>query len=184
MGMFRNPDLVSILFFNVKKQKKRMKNKLKGEIMEEESREKEKQDLQTAIEKLDGIDEKLDEHNKDIKDYVEERIGLIETQVESNTKQINRAKKELADYRNQTNELLELMKTTEENVKILIDSDKDTIYYIIMQTYRECMEEREIDLSTLQNVERMYKKYMEEIEDNDDFIEKLMNEMRNLPIKK
>ena len=53
-----------------------------------------------------------------------------------------------------------------------------------MQTYRECMEEREIDLSTLQNVERMYKKYMEEIEDNDDFIEKLMNEMRNLPIKK
>lgn len=168
----------------VREQKKKMKNKLKGEIMEEESREKEKQDLQTAIKKIDGIDEKLDEHNKDIKDYVEERIGLIETQVESNTKQINRAKKELADYRNQTNELLELMKTTEENVKILIDSDKDTIYYIIMQTYRECMEDREIDLSTLQNVERMYKKYMEEIEDNDDFIEKLMNEMRNLPIKK
>ena len=84
----------------LREQKKKIKNKLKGEIMEEESREKEKQDLQTAIEKLDGIDEKLDEHNKDIKDYVEERIGLIETQVESNTKQINRTKKELADHCN------------------------------------------------------------------------------------
>lgn len=168
----------------VRDHKKEMKNKIKGELLEEESREKDKQDLQTAIEKIDGIDEKLDEHNKDIKDYVEERIGLIETQVESNTKQINRAKKELESYRNQTSELLEIMKTTEENVKILIDSDKDTIYYIIMQTYQQCMQERKIDLSTLQNVERMYKKYMEEIEDNDDFIEKLMNEMRHLPIKK
>ena len=182
--------VVSVVMFSVpiikylKEKKNAAKDKIKSEVLKEEDEEKTKKDIETAISKIEGIDEKLDDHTNKIKEYVDERIGLIETQVKANTKYINRSKNEMENYRTRTEELLDIVKKTEENVKILIDSDKDTIYYIIMQTYRKCIDENEIDLSTLQNVERMYKKYIEEIEDVDDFIEKLMNEMRELPIKK
>ena len=182
--------VVSVVMFSVpiikylKEKKNAAKDKIKNEVLKEEDEEKTKKDIETAISKIEGIDEKLDDHTNKIKEYVDERIGLIETQVKANTKYINHSKNEMENYRTRTEELLDIVKKTEENVKILIDSDKDTIYYIIMQTYRKCIDENEIDLSTLQNVERMYKKYIEEIEDVDDFIEKLMNEMRELPIKK
>ena len=68
----------------------------------------------------------------------------------------------------------------------MLDSDCETIRSFIMSEYCKWVEDKgEIDLITLQNIERMYKKYLEEVGENtDEFIDKLVNEIRQLPTKK
>ena len=81
------------------------------------------------------------------------------------------------------NKILDSIDNIMKNIHILIDSDKETIRSFIMSEYYK-WEGKVIDLITLQNIERLYKKYLEELGDeSDDFIDKIMTELRNLPTK-
>ena len=69
--------------------------------------------------------------------------------------------------------------STNKNVSLLIESDKEDIKAYITDEYNKWSEKEYIDLISLQSIEARYAKYVEE--KGNGFVKKLMTEIRNLP---
>ncbi|MDY5873608.1 MAG: hypothetical protein SPK36_02335, partial [Bacilli bacterium] len=111
------------------------------------------------------------------------KIKKVQCNVESNDIEIDKIENKINGYQMNINKILDSIDNIMKNINILIDSDKETIRSFIMSEYYK-WEGKVIDLITLQNIERLYKKYLEELGDeSDDFIDKIMTELRNLPTK-
>lgn len=73
----------------------------------------------------------------------------------------------------------------ESRIGELLRSDVDYIKAYITDAYNKYVtEEQHIDLLTLQNVESVYNRLLEETGTEDEFLSKLMRELRNLPTTK
>jgi chromosome segregation ATPase len=73
----------------------------------------------------------------------------------------------------------------EEQISVLINSDVEYIKAYITDAYdRYVTTEKNIDLLTLQNIESVYNHVLQETGEEDEFLAKLMREIRNLPTTK
>jgi predicted nucleic acid-binding Zn-ribbon protein len=73
----------------------------------------------------------------------------------------------------------------ERQIGDLLRSDVDYIKAYITDAYNKYVkEEQHIDLLTLQNVESVYNRLLEETGSEDEFLSKLMRDLRNLPTTK
>lgn len=73
----------------------------------------------------------------------------------------------------------------ESQIDLLFKSDKEYFRAFIMEGYDKYVKtEKSIDLVSLQNLENIYNKYLEEDGGKDEFLAKLMKELRDLPTTK
>ena len=155
-------------------------------VISRQKNEKESKDLETLLNKMTSLENKFDTQTNEIKAYVDEKCDMLDTRVTGNEKNVRKLRNEVMDYKQTTDKILETIHEIDNKIEVLIDSDKETIRTFIMTEYNKWVgEKKEIDLLSLQNIERLYKKYLEELdEDGDEFIEKLIKELRNLPTKR
>lgn len=77
------------------------------------------------------------------------------------------------------------IKKIESQINLLFLTDKEYVRsYIIEGHVKYVKNEHRIDLISLQNLEAVYNRYLEEGGVNDEFLAKLMKELRNLPTTK
>ena len=132
---------------------------------------------------MNSLEETIEQQNIEMKKYVDNKIKKVQCNVESDNAEIDKIEDQIKGYQMNINKILDSIDNIMKNIHILIDSDKETIRSFIMSEYYK-WEGKVIDLITLQNIERLYKKYLEELGDeSDDFIDKIMTELRNLPTK-
>ena len=73
----------------------------------------------------------------------------------------------------------------ESQINVLITSDVEYIRAYITDSYKKFVKElHHIDLMSLQNVESIYNRFLLETGSEDEFLSKLMRELRNLPTTK
>lgn len=73
----------------------------------------------------------------------------------------------------------------ESQINVLITSDVEYIRAYITDSYKKFVKElHHIDLMSLQNVESIYNRFLQETGSEDEFLSKLMRELRNLPTTK
>ena len=73
----------------------------------------------------------------------------------------------------------------ESQINVLITSDVEYIRAYITDSYKKFVKElHHIDLMALQNVESIYNRFLQETGSEDEFLSKLMRELRNLPTTK
>lgn len=174
------------LYKLIKKTKNEMDQRTKDKVLEDKKREEEAESLEVLIDKMASLESKFDQQSNELRSYVDDRLETVTTRIEGNEKLVKKLRTEVMDYKNTTDKILETIHKIDEKIGILIDSDKETIRTFIMTEYNKwVIDKKEIDLISLQNIERLYTKYLEEIGDSgDEFIEKLIKELRNLPTKR
>lgn len=190
-GTFISVSLALVLgaIFIIKKfmkTKKDYDSSHKKKILEEQKQEKNTENVQHIYDKVSELELKIDDQGKELKEYFDERCDLLETRVTATERLTEDLTNYVRESRMLLNNISETLDSTNNSINILIDSDCQTIEAFIMSEYCKWVEDKkEIDLISLQNIEKMYKKYLEEVgENNDKFIEKLVMELRNLPTKK
>lgn len=73
----------------------------------------------------------------------------------------------------------------ESQINVLITSDVEYIRAYITDSYKKFVKElHHIDLMSLQNVESIYNRFLQETGSEDEFLSKLMRELRDLPTTK
>ena len=73
----------------------------------------------------------------------------------------------------------------ESQINVLITSDVEYIRAYITDSYKKFVKElHHIDLMSLENVESIYNRFLQETGSEDEFLSKLMRELRNLPTTK
>ena len=128
----------------------------KIEEMEHQEKLEEMKDVKTNNEKSEKIENTLFEFNKLASEYIK-KIESLETRVDKMERQID----------------------------LLFKSDKEYFRAFILEGYNKYVKaERSIDLVSLQTLESIYNKYLEEDGGKDEFLAKLMKELRNLPTTK
>ena len=178
---------VGTLIFTYRKKWKDTKKEISdegGEIaLKNKKEEEESNNINLLLSKMNSLEETIEQQNIEMKKYVDNKIKKVQCNVESNDIEIDKIENKINGYQMNINKILDSIDNIMKNINILIDSDKETIRSFIMSEYYK-WEGKVIDLITLQNIERLYKKYLEELGDeSDDFIDKIMTELRNLPTK-
>lgn len=113
-------------------------------------------DIKKDNENFEKLETTLSEFNQLAMEYIK-KIGLLENRVDKMEKQID----------------------------LLFKSDKEYFRAFIIEGYNKYVKtEKSIDLVSLQNLESIYNKYLEEDGGKDEFLAKLMKELRNLPTTK
>lgn len=178
---------VCTLIFTYRKKWKDTKKEISdegGEIaLKNKKEEEESNNINLLLSKMNSLEETIEQQNIEMKKYVDNKIKKVQCNVESNDIEIDKIENKINGYQMNINKILDSIDNIMKNINILINSDKETIRSFIMSEYYK-WEGKVIDLITLQNIERLYKKYLEELGDeSDDFIDKIMTELRNLPTK-
>lgn len=158
-----------------------------SKILQDEQQKQESENVEKMIGKFSELETKIDNQGKELKSYVDERYDILETRLNANDKVISDLNKSVLNTNNSLSEISESLIKINGSIDILIDSDCETIRSFIMSEYCKWVSEDrgEIDLISLQNIERMYKKFLEEVGENtDEFIDKLVQEIRQLPTKR
>lgn len=158
-----------------------------SKILQDEQQKQESENVEKMIGKFSELETKIDNQGKELKSYVDERYDILETRLNANDKVISDLNKSVLNTNNSLSQISESLIKINGSIDILIDSDCETIRSFIMSEYCKWVgEDRgEIDLISLQNIERMYKKFLEEVGENtDEFIDKLVQEIRQLPTKR
>ena len=154
-------------------------------VLKDQEEKTESDTLRNVSTKLDEMENKIDQQGNDLKGYIDDKYGVLETRMNANDKIIEELKKTSMNNNTMMENISDSLNKIDTSIGVLIDSDCETISSFITSEYKTAMEEGEIDLITLQSIERMYKKYLVEAGDTtDEFIEKLMNELRSLPTRK
>lgn len=175
------------LIFTYRKKWKDTKKEISDEggelALKNKKEEEESNNINLLLTKMNSLEEIIEQQNIEMKKYVDNKIKKVQCNVESNNAEIDKIEDQIKGYQMNINKILDSIDNIMKNIHILIDSDKETIRSFIMSEYYK-WEGKVIDLITLQNIERLYKKYLEELGDeSDDFIDKIMTELRNLQTK-
>lgn len=137
---------------------------------------------QETLEKLANTEEK-----KQLEEYGA-RINSLENDLSTLHEGV---KKEVSIYQ-EMEEKLHRIDTLEQEVQVvkkeiidLMTSSVSINRSLILQVYNRCViNEKTIDLMSLQNVEKLYDNYLAEVKDGgDEFINKIMSEIRDLPTR-
>ena len=127
---------------------------------------------------------------------VENYKGIIDNKLEEMVKSSSDGSKEFLEAFNEMKSIIVVlepkMKFIEEKISklesqigVLITSDVEYIKAYLTDSYKKFVKEKHhIDLISLQNVESLYNRFLQETGVEDEFLSKLMRELRNLPTTK
>ena len=177
---------IYMIYKKIKGFKNNYDNTHRQKVLEDEHQKQESENVEKIIGKVSELETKIDDQNKDLKNYVDEKYEVLENRINANDNVVSDLNKSVLATNNALSQISESLLKIDKSIDVLLDSDCETIRSFIMSEYCKWVEDKgEIDLITLQNIERMYKKYLEEVGENtDEFIDKLVNEIRQLPTKK
>ena len=152
----------------------------------------ERQNYQHLVEEIGDTKEQLDQAEEGLEKKVNRLFGIIED-LKSETADPNSEHQKtiasmLASIEEQSetiSDLSERVLKIEEQIELLFHADKAYVKAHIVEGHnRYVRDEKMIDLLTLQNLECIYNKYLEEGGGEDEFLAKLMKELRDLPTTK
>lgn len=164
--------------------------------LEENERDKKLEDYKNTIDKLQKeITDVSDEFNK-FKESIhgevvetDDKIHMSENTTSILHKEtlikIDEILEEIHAFEKRLDTIEKQIKSTNEVISVLMNSDIGSHRAWIIHEYNRCVkEDKEIDLISLQNIENIYRLYLDEVGDGgDEFVTKLMHEIRNLPTK-
>lgn len=151
-----------------------------------------RESYQHLVDELGDTKEQLDHAEEGLENKVSRLFDIIED-LKSETADPNSehqktiaAMVESIERQDETiKELTERVIKIEEQIELLFRADKEYVKAHIVEGHnRYVQDEKTIDLLTLQNLESIYNKYLEEGGGEDEFLAKLMKELRDLPTTK
>ena len=129
----------------------------------------------------DDLDKKFETVQKTISEHIKKDNENSE-KLENTLSEFNRLAME---YIKKIESLENRVDKMEHQIDLLFKSDKEYFRAFIMEGYNKYVKkEKSIDLISLQNLENIYNKYLEEDGGKDEFLAKLMKELRDLPTTK
>ena len=162
-------------------------NEHKEHVRKDFIKEEEWKDIQEGIKTtktdLTNLTEKMNSDMESLRQEVEEKISSQNTAESDLTAAIQKVNLFVDEQREAMAKITDRVVTIEVQIDLLLKSDAEHIHAYLVDAYNKYVRvEKSIDLITLQNLERVYNKYMEEIRgEGDEFLTKLMRELRNLP---
>ena len=152
-----------------------------------------------SVETIEGIIGDINSLKADLENMsteVENYKGIIDSKLEEIVKSSSDGSKEFLEAFNEMKSIIVVlepkMKFIEEKISklesqigVLITSDVEYIKAYLTDSYKKFVKEKHhIDLISLQNVESLYNRFLQETGVEDEFLSKLMRELRNLPTTK
>lgn len=158
----------------------------------EKKLEEYKKTIDSLQEKITKISDDFNAFKESIHDEVIETDGKIDTSKLSTAnlhketlERIEEIMEGIHTFEKKVDTIEKQLKSMNEYITMLMNSDIGTHKSWIIHEYNRCVkDDREIDLISLQNIENIYRLYLDEVGDGgDEFVTKLMHEIRNLPTK-
>lgn len=157
-----------------------------------ENNYKKRSEAATLIEDVSKATKEVEEMRNDLDVRLSEMQKVIDEHVESNEDEADKIKDALSEFNKLATEYIKKIGSLEARVEkmekqidLLFKSDKEYFKAFIMEGYNKYVKaEHSIDLISLQNLENIYNKFIEEDGGKDEFLAKLMQELRNLPTTK
>ena len=164
---------------------KKWKSQHKAEVEEEIKKASELEQLTTKLKNTHDELETVKVSMEQLQKLVREHIEGASTNSESVQQSINELGKMLVRHGQKIDSLEKCIDKVECQIDLLFKSDKEYFRAYIMEGYNKYVKgEKCIDLMSLQSLENIYNKYLEEDGERDEFLAKLMRELRNLPTTK
>ena len=150
-------------------------------------------------EKIDGIltditslKTEIDKISNDVDNYKEIIDGKLKEIIKNSSENGDEFIKSLDEIKNtlmiidpKVKILEDKISKLESQINVLITSDVEYIRAYITDSYKKFVKElHHIDLMSLQNVESIYNRFLQETGSEDEFLSKLMRALRNLPTTK
>ena len=159
------------------------KEHVKKDFIKEEEWKDIQESIKTTKTDLTNLTEKMNTDMEDFRKDVEKKLGSQDSTESELNVSIQRVNLFIDEQREAMRKITDRVGTIEVQIDLLLKSDAEHIHAYLVDAYNKYVRvEKSIDLITLQNVERVYNKYMEEIRgEGDEFLTKLMRELRNLP---
>lgn len=134
---------------------------------------------------LNAISTDVESYKKNLDDQVKAIISQSDTGDINIEKVVDELQESLQMMEPKVRLLEDKMSKIESQISILINSDVEYTKAYITDCYNKFVKvEHHIDLISLQNVESVYNKFVQETGLEDEFLSKLMRELRNLPTTK
>lgn len=157
-----------------------------------ENEYRERTETATLIEDVNKANEELLNMRTDLDNKILEMQNMINEHVQTNNEKSEKIENTLFEFNKLASEYIKKIESLETRVDkmerqidLLFKSDKEYFRAFILEGYNKYVKaERSIDLVSLQTLESIYNKYLEEDGGKDEFLAKLMKELRNLPTTK
>ena len=157
-----------------------------------ENEYRERTETATLIEDVNKANEELLNMRTDLDNKILEMQNMINEHVKTNNEKSEKIENTLFEFNKLASEYIKKIESLETRVDkmerqidLLFKSDKEYFRAFILEGYNKYVKaERSIDLVSLQTLESIYNKYLEEDGGKDEFLAKLMKELRNLPTTK
>ena len=134
---------------------------------------------------LENITKDVDNYKKLVDGKLKEMIDKASVDDDTFIKSLNEIKNTLSLIDPKLKLLEDKVSKVESQINVLITSDVEYIKAYITDSYNKFVKENHhIDLLSLQNVESVYNRLLQETGVEDEFLSKLMRELRNLPTTK
>ena len=142
-------------------------------------------DIDSLKNDLNAISTDVESYKKNLDDQVKAIISQSDTGDINIEKVVDELQESLQMMEPKVRLLEDKMSKIESQISILINSDVEYTKAYITDCYNKFVKvEHHIDLISLQNVESVYNKFVQETGLEDEFLSKLMRELRNLPTTK
>ncbi len=142
-------------------------------------------DITTLKSELENITKDVDNYKKLVDGKLKEIIDKASVDDDTFIKSLNEIKNTLSLIDPKLKLLEDKVSKVESQINVLITSDVEYIKAYITDSYNKFVKENHhIDLISLQNVESVYNRLLQETGVEDEFLSKLMRELRNLPTTK
>lgn len=142
-------------------------------------------DIDSLKNDLNAISTDVESYKKNLDDRVKAIISQSDTGDSNIEKVVDELQESLQMMEPKVRLLEDKMSKIESQISILINSDVEYTKAYITDCYNKFVKvEHHIDLISLQNVESVYNKFVQETGLEDEFLSKLMRELRNLPTTK
>ena len=159
------------------------KEQVKKDFIKEEEWEDIQEGIRTTKTDLTNLTEKMNTDIEDLRKEMEEKIRSQDSAESDLTAAIKKINVFMNEQRDAMTKITDQVGALEVQIDLLLRSDVEHIHAYLVDAYNKYVRvEKSIDLITLQNLERVYNRYMEEIRGGgDEFLTKIMRELRNLP---
>lgn len=170
---------------NVMDLKKKHEESVERELKTKNEATKLLADLTKANEEIITLRTDLDSHFAEVQEKIDQHIQKDNDNTEKLETTLSEFNKLAVDYIQKIEALEKRVEKMEKEIDLLFKSDQEYIRVFIMDGYTKYVKnQHSIDLVSLQNLESIYNKYLDETDGKDEFLAKLMKELRDLPTTK
>lgn len=146
---------------------------------------KKREEFEALVNELSDTKTELDQMKSDLEDKINEVMEILPN-YQSSYDQIEQTVHDMCDAIQAHSQAISALENKltkiQQQIDVLFVTDTEYVRaYIIEGHSKYVKEQKQIDLLTLQNLENIYNRYLVEGGANDEFLSKLMRELRNLP---